>query len=170
MQDRSVKLVVSPSALFTSKSEMSRASDIDLCPLEEQFNGLSIKFIFVFEDVSELNSLLSDLNGLDYNSQQISNPKTIFQFVDSLPKIPVTSDPNIIAKACHLVKQLITKQKIVLPDNVSAKVIHWILKCCDTKSLDLFYCEAIDALSILFKSNLNAVQQVRTLSNIEETS
>lgn len=141
---------------------------MDLCSLEEQFNCLSIKFIFVFEDVSELNALLSDLNGLDYGNQQIANPKAIVQFVDSVPKIPVTSDPHVIAKACHLIKQLITKQKIVLPDNVSSKVILWILKCCETKSLDLFYCEAFDALSFLFRSNLNAVQQVRGKRSIQE--
>ena len=129
--------------------------------LEDQFNCLSIKFLFVCENGSELNALLSELNGLDYKQQQISNSNSIVQFVDSLQKISVTSDPNIIVKACHLIKQLINKQKILLPENVSSKVIQWILKCCDTKSLNLFFCEAFDVLTILFKTNPSSVYKVR---------
>lgn len=133
---------------------------MDFCSLEEQFNCLSIKFIFVCEDSCELSALLSELNGLDYKNQQIVNSKSIVQFVESLPKIPATSDPNIIVKACHLIKQLVNKQKILLPENVSSRIIQWILKCCETKSLDSFYCEAFDVLTVLFKSNTFAVQQV----------
>lgn len=133
--------------------------------LEDQFNCLSIKFIFVCEDGGQLNSLLSELNGLDYKNQQILNSNSIVQFVESLPKIPVSSDPNIIAKACQLVKQLISKQKIVLPEPTSNKIIQWILKCCETQSIDLFFCETVDALTALFKTNALAVQQVR--SNIK---
>jgi hypothetical protein len=133
---------------------------MDFCSLEEQFTCLSIKFIFVCEDSSELNALLSELNGLDYKNQQIANSKSIVQFVESLPKIPTTSESNIIVKACHLIKQLINKQKILLPENVSSRVIQWILKCCETKSLDLYYCEAFDVLTVLFKTNALAVQQV----------
>lgn len=137
---------------------------MDFCSLEEQFNCLSIKFIFVCEDKSELNALLSELNGLDYKNQKIANSKSIVQFVESLPKIPVTSDPNIIVKACHLIKQLITKQKIQLPENVSNRIIQWILKCCETKSLDSFFCEAFDVLAVLFKTNAIAAQQVSSLN------
>lgn len=133
---------------------------MDFTSLEDQFNSLSIKFIFVCEDGSELNAVLSELNGLDYRQRQIANPNSIVQFVESLPKIPASSDSNIIVKACHLIKQLISKQKILLPEQVSSKVIHWILKCCETKSLDLFCSEAFDALTILFKTNSAAAHQV----------
>jgi hypothetical protein len=129
--------------------------------LEDQFNCLSIKFIFVCEDQSELNSLLNDLNGLDYKNQKISNFNSILQFVESLTgKIKVSSDANIIVKACHLLKQLINKQKILLPEHISSKVVQWILKCCETKSLDLFFCEAVDVLTLLFKTNGSAVLKV----------
>lgn len=134
---------------------------MEFISLEDQFNCLSIKFIFVCESGSELNTLLSELNGLDYKQQQISNSNSIVQFVDSLTKISVTSEPNIIVKACSLIKQLLTKQKILLPENVSNKTIQWILKCCDTKSLDVFFCEALDVLTILFKTNPGAVEKVR---------
>lgn len=133
---------------------------MDFSLLEDQFNCLSIKFIFVCEDVSELNALLSELNGLDYKQRQIANTNSIVQFIDSLKKIPVTSEPTIIVKACHLIKQLISKQKILLPELVSSKVIQWILKCCETKSLDLFCCEAFDVLTTLFKTNPIAVYKV----------
>lgn len=129
--------------------------------LEDHFNCLSIKFIFVCEDQLEVNTLLSELNGLDYKNQKIRNSNSIFQFVESLTaKICVNSEPNVIVKACHLIKQLINKQKILLPVNVSEKVVQWLLKCCETKSLDLFFCEAVDVLSLLFKTNTNAVFDV----------
>lgn len=137
--------------------------EMDFNSLDDQFNCLSIKFIFVCEDENELNALLCELNGLDYKQQRITNSNLIVQFIDSLPRIPVTSAPKIIIKACHLIKQLISKQKLNLPEMCSSKVIQWILKCCDTKSLDLFFCEAFDALTVLFKSNPHAVQLVRLL-------
>lgn len=151
--------------MFSSESELK----MDFNSLEDQFDCLSIKFLFVCEDGTELSALLSELNGLDFKQQRIANSNSIVQFVDSLPKIPVTSAPNIIVKACHLIKQLISKQKIILPEPVSSKVIHWILKCCDTKSLDLFFCEAFDVLTILFKTNPQAVQLVRTSHNSNMT-
>lgn len=134
--------------------------------LEDQFNCLSIKFLFVCEEGSELNALLSELNGLDYKNQQIASSNSVVQFIESLPKISAASDPNIIAKSCHLIKQLISKQKILLPENVSSKIIQWILKCCDQKSLDLFICEAFDALTLLFKTNASAVRLVNMIDKI----
>lgn len=145
---------------FVQKDQTKDQTIMDLSTLEEQFNCLSIKFIFVCEDVSELNTLLSELNGLDYKNQKIYNSNSIISFLESLPKIPVTSDPSVTAKACHLIKQLISKQKILLPANISSRVVQWILKCCETKSLDLFFCEAFDALTLLFKANGVASKQV----------
>lgn len=98
---------------------------MDFTPLEEQFESLAMKFLFVCEDGTELNTLLSELNGLDFKNQQITNSRSIVQFVESLTRIPLTSDPNVIAKTCQLIKQLINKQKIVLPENISAKVLQW---------------------------------------------
>lgn len=160
LAEKKIEKVFQVNAVFVY-NHPQETSEMDFASLDEQFNSLSIKFLFVCEDGSELNSLLSELNGLDFKNQQITNSYSIVQFVDSLPKIPTNSDPNVIAKACLLIKQLISKQKIVLPQPISNKAIEWILRCCETNHYDLFYCEAVDALSILFKTNLIAVQKVR---------
>lgn len=128
--------------------------------LESEFGNLSIKFLFVYESSIELNVLLNDLNSLDYKSQQISNSNNVVQFLESLIKIPTTSDPNIKIKACHLIKQLITKQKILLPDVISNKIINWILQCNKSSCQDVFACEALDALALLFKRNSGAALKV----------
>lgn len=136
--------------------------NMELNSLENQFNCLSIKFIFVCEDQGELNALLNDLNSLDYKNQKITNFNSIIQFVESLTaKIRVNSDANIIVKACHLLKQLLNKQKVLLPEQISIKLVQWVLRCCETKSLDLFFCEAVDVLALLFKTNGSAVRKVR---------
>ena len=127
--------------------------------LENEFASLSTKFLFVCESSSELNGLLNDLNSLDYKSQQISNSNLIVQFIDSLAKIPTKSEINIIIKACILIKQLISKQKINLPELVSNRIINWIIQilCFSSKS---FICEALDVLALLFKKNSNAAHTV----------
>jgi hypothetical protein len=144
----------------SAKNQNKLAMDSNL---EDQFNSLAIEFLFVCENVTELNNLLSSMNGLDYKKQQISKTKSIVDFIDSLPKIPPSAEANVIVKACCLVKQLITKQKIVLPEQVSSKVINWILKCCNQKTLNMFFCEATDVMTILFKTNAAAAQQVNSI-------
>ncbi|KAL7049255.1 hypothetical protein ACKWTF_003643 [Chironomus riparius] len=123
--------------------------------LESEFGNLSIKFLFVYENSSELNALLNDLNSLDYKYQKISNSNVIVQFIDSISKIPTTSELNIVIKSCHLIKQLINKQKVNLPVIVSNKIINWIIQilCFSSKSI---ICEALDVLTLLFKKNSRA--------------
>lgn len=130
--------------------------------LECEFNNLSIKYLFVSENPIELNALLNDLNSLDYKFQQITNTNSIVQLIESLSKIDTKSDTNIKIKAFHLIKQLISKQKIVLPDAVSNKIIKWIIQCNKNNSNDIFACEALDVLAQLFKKNSAAVLQVIT--------
>lgn len=132
--------------------------------LESEFGNLSIKFLFVCESSIELNALLNDLNSLDYKSHQISNTNNILQFIESLTKIPTTSDANIKIKACHLIKQLIIKQKISLPDVISNKIINWILQCNKNSCQNVFACEALDVLALLFKKNSAAAVKVRKFS------
>lgn len=129
--------------------------------LESEFTNLSIKFLFVCENSSELNALLNDLNSLDYKCQQISNSNIIVQFIDSLPKIPTTSELNIIIKSCHLIKTLINKQKINVPVTVSNKIINWIIQILCFSS-NLIICEALDVLTLLFKKNSRAAHSVST--------
>lgn len=128
--------------------------------LEDEFNELAIKFIFVYDDEVELSSLLSELNGLNYKFQQIRNSNSVLQLIETLPKISTSCNPNIIVKACCLIKQLITKQKITLQEPASNKVVNWILQCISS-TRNVFLCEALDVLTLLFKRNQHAVQQVR---------
>ncbi|KAG5678450.1 hypothetical protein PVAND_008122 [Polypedilum vanderplanki] len=124
--------------------------------LEKEFIDLSIKFLFVCEDNNELNLLLNDLNSLDYRFQKISNQNVILQFIESLTKIQTTSGNNVIVKTCNLLKQLLNKQKISLPEPLSNKIINWIIKTQSNKSSDIFVCEALDVLALLFKNNHRA--------------
>lgn len=128
---------------------------------EESFERLSMKFIFAVEDASELNNLLNEFNGLDWKNQ-LQNTSSVIQFIDNLPRIKISSNPNIIGKTCHLIKQLISKQKIVLPEEISNKLIDWILKCCETRSAA--FEAAIEALTSLFKKNPNAALKVNRIS------
>lgn len=128
--------------------------------LENEFNNLSIKFLFVCDDNSELNKLLNDLNSLDYKCQQISDSKLIVQFIESLiAKVSTTSESNIIIKCCHLLKQLISKQKPHLSEITSNKIIKWIIKT-QSNSRQIFACEALDVLSLIFKRNSKAASLV----------
>lgn len=128
--------------------------------LESEFGNLSIKFLFVYESSIELNALLNDLNSLDFKCQQISDTSNIVQFLESLTKIPTNSDTNIKIKACHLIKQLITKQKISLPASISNKIISWILQGNKSSCRDVFACEALDVLALLFKKNSQGALKV----------
>jgi 4-alpha-glucanotransferase len=127
--------------------------------LESEFRNLSMKFLFVCDNSSELNHLLDDLNSLEYKHQQISDSTLIVQSIESLAKISTSTNVNTIIKACHLIKQLMTKQKINLPEVVSNKIINWILQL-HQKSKEVFTCEALDVLSLLFKKNSKAVSSV----------
>lgn len=128
--------------------------------MELEWNNLTIKYFFVSENPIELNALLNDFNSLDYKYQQISNTASIVQLIESLSKINTNSDSNIKIKAFHLIKQLISKQKVILPEAVSNKIIKWIIQCNKSNSNEIFACEALDVLALLFKKNSAAVLQV----------
>jgi hypothetical protein len=123
---------------------------------EEEFEDLSMKFIFVFENPVELNAILDDLNSLDYKYDQIDF-ENILQFFDSLIKIDSQIDLSIKVKTYQLIKQLINKQKVNLPEVSSNKVIKWIFEC---NRGDIFACEALEVLSLLFRKNSKAVLTV----------
>jgi hypothetical protein len=129
--------------------------------LESEFANLSLKFLFVCEDSGDLNLLLNDLNSLDYRFQKISNVNVVLQFIDSLTKIPTTSGANIVVKSCNLLKQLISKQKIVLPEPLSNKIINWIVKTQSNRAAEIFICEALDVLALLFRKNHRSALLVR---------
>ncbi|XP_058828789.1 HEAT repeat-containing protein 6 [Topomyia yanbarensis] len=123
--------------------------------LESHFLSLSTKFLFIncggqFNDYrNELNTLLNELNGLDYKSQQISDVRAPVRLVESFANIP-TNEETLIIKACCLIKTLVNRQKIVLPVNVAVAQIGWLFKCLER----CFYqvvCDVLGTLQILVK-------------------
>lgn len=138
--------------------ENINSSKMNFNQLEDEFLSLSIKFLFVNSDISnnsELNVLLNNLNSLDYKSQQIQNTKSILRLIESFSKLPVNNE-NVVHKTCSLIKQLILKQKILLPEDLSKNIVKWILCCLEIT----FSCEALDVLTLLLKKNSSAVEQV----------
>jgi len=105
---------------------------------------------------------------LDYKNLQIANGDSIIQFLESIPKIPTQSEANIIVKTCCLLKQLISKQNIKVPALVSFKLSNWIMECL-SKSLDSV-CEALNVLTLLFKKDPEAANQVSHLLFCSESS
>nr|XP_019538414.2 HEAT repeat-containing protein 6 [Aedes albopictus] len=123
--------------------------------LEAQFLSLSTKFLFIncggqsSEYRNELNTLLNELNGLDYKNQQISDVRAPIRLVESFVNIP-TSEDTLIVKACYLTKTLVSRQKITLPPNVAAVQISWLLKCLERCFYQVI-CEVLGTLQILMK-------------------
>ncbi|XP_055530262.1 HEAT repeat-containing protein 6 [Wyeomyia smithii] len=123
--------------------------------LESHFLSLSTKFLFIncgdqFNDYrNELNTLLNELNGLDYKSQQIGDVRAPIRLVESFVNIP-TSEDTLIVKACCLIKTLIVRQNITVPVNVAIALIGWLLKCLER----CFYqvvCDVLGSLQLLVK-------------------
>ncbi|XP_055605953.1 HEAT repeat-containing protein 6 [Uranotaenia lowii] len=123
--------------------------------LDSQFLSLSTKFLFINcgsqsgENRFELNTLLNELNGLDYRNQKISDLRAPIRLVESLVNIP-TNEDTLIVKACCLIKTLVNKQKIVLPPNVAAAQINWLYRCLDRCFYQVIS-EALGTLQVLWK-------------------
>ncbi|XP_062552864.1 HEAT repeat-containing protein 6 [Armigeres subalbatus] len=123
--------------------------------LEAQFLSLSTKFLFINcggqsnEYRNELNTLLNELNGLDYKNQQISDVRAPIRLVESFVNIP-TNEDTLIVKACCLTKTLISRQKITVPPNVATVQISWLLKCLDRCFYQVI-CDVLGTLQILIK-------------------
>ncbi|XP_053684923.1 HEAT repeat-containing protein 6 [Sabethes cyaneus] len=123
--------------------------------LESQFISLSTKFLFIncgghFNDYrNELNTLLNELNGLDYKNQQISDLKAPVRLVESFVNIPSNED-TLIVKACYLIRTVIVRQNVVIPTNIAAGLVGWLLKCLER----CFYqvvCDVLGTLQLLVK-------------------
>ncbi|XP_055629394.1 HEAT repeat-containing protein 6 [Toxorhynchites rutilus septentrionalis] len=123
--------------------------------LEQQFVSLSTKFLFFncgsqFSDYrNELNTLLNELNGLDYKNQQITDTRAPIRLAESLVNIP-TNEDTLIVKACCLLRTLVYKQKIVLPPKVAKQQVGWLLQCLERCFYEVL-CEVLGTLQFLLK-------------------
>lgn len=59
---------------------------------------------------------------------------------------------RLTSSSCCLIKTLISKQKLEVPENVSIILVEWILNCLENCFYSIL-CESLDVLSILFKND-----------------
>uniref|UniRef100_A0AAG5D991 HEAT repeat-containing protein 6 n=1 Tax=Anopheles atroparvus TaxID=41427 RepID=A0AAG5D991_ANOAO len=123
--------------------------------LEQEFLQLSTKFLFLncgtqlADYRNEINTLLNELNGLNYRAARISDARAPVRLVESFVNIPPQED-TLVVKACFLVKSLVSRQKILLPESVVQNVLDWLRKCLER----CFYqvaTEVLNTMTLLFR-------------------
>uniref|UniRef100_A0A182XYY6 DUF4042 domain-containing protein n=1 Tax=Anopheles stephensi TaxID=30069 RepID=A0A182XYY6_ANOST len=123
--------------------------------LEQQFLQLSTKFLFlncgtqIADYRNEINTLLNELNGLNYRAARISDVRSPVRLIESFLNIPVHED-TLVVKACFLVKSLVGRQKIVLPEAVTLSLIVWLRKCLERRFYQVA-CDVLGTLQLLFR-------------------
>ncbi|XP_050073590.1 HEAT repeat-containing protein 6 [Anopheles maculipalpis] len=132
--------------------------------LEQQFLQLSTKFLFlncgtqIADYRNEINTLLNELNGLNYRAARISDLRSPVRLIESFLNIPVYED-TLIVKACFLVKSLVGRQKIVLPEPVTLSLIVWLRKCLERRFYQVA-CDVLGTLQLLFRRCSDITQQL----------
>ncbi|XP_052899579.1 HEAT repeat-containing protein 6 [Anopheles moucheti] len=122
--------------------------------LEQEFLQLSTKFLFlncgsqIADYRNEINTLLNELNGLNYRGARISDVRSPIRLIESFVNIPAHED-TLVVKACYLIKSLVGRQKIVLPEPVSLALIVWLRKCLERRFYQLA-CDVLGTLQLLF--------------------
>uniref|UniRef100_A0A182WJ62 HEAT repeat-containing protein 6 n=1 Tax=Anopheles minimus TaxID=112268 RepID=A0A182WJ62_9DIPT len=122
--------------------------------LEQEFLQLSTKFLFlncgtqIADYRNEINTLLNELNGLNYRGARISDVRSPVRLVESFVNIPVHED-TLVVKACFLIKSLVGRQKIVLPEPVALGLIVWLRKCLERRFYQVA-CDVLGTLQLLF--------------------
>uniref|UniRef100_A0A182SYC3 Uncharacterized protein n=1 Tax=Anopheles maculatus TaxID=74869 RepID=A0A182SYC3_9DIPT len=123
--------------------------------LEQQFLQLSTKFLFlncgtqIADYRNEINTLLNELNGLNYRAARISDVRSPVRLIESFLNIPVHED-TLVVKACFLIKSLVGRQKIVLPETVTLSLIVWLRKCLERRFYQVA-CDVLGTLQLLFR-------------------
>ncbi|XP_053673050.1 HEAT repeat-containing protein 6 [Anopheles nili] len=118
--------------------------------LEQEFLQLSTKFLFLncgsqlADYRNEINTLLNELNGLNYRAARITDVRSPVRLVESFVNIPPHED-TLVVKACFLVKSLVIRQKLVLPDGAARSMIAWLRKCLERR----FYQVASEVLGTM---------------------
>uniref|UniRef100_A0A182K443 HEAT repeat-containing protein 6 n=1 Tax=Anopheles christyi TaxID=43041 RepID=A0A182K443_9DIPT len=122
--------------------------------LEQAFLQLSTKFLFlhggsqIADYRNEINTLLNELNGLNYRAARISDVRSPVRLMESFVNIPPHED-TLVVKACFLIKSLVGRQKIVLPEPTAHSLIVWLRKCLERRFYQVA-CEALGTMQLLF--------------------
>jgi hypothetical protein len=123
--------------------------------MDIQFRHLSLRLIQEFNKKHELPHILNELNSLDFKAQ-IINEKHIFEFIETLSKLNVESDWNVLAKLLILIDQLISNQRVIIPISTANKIIKWILNSISGNLEECFFvCEALKAITTVLKFSGN---------------
>lgn len=134
--------------------------------LEQAFVQLSTKFLFlnggsqIADYRNEINTLLNELNGLNYRAARIGDVRSPVRLMESFVNIPPHED-TLVVKACFLIKSLVGRQKIVLPEPATLGLIVWLRKCLERRFYQVA-CEALGTMQLLFRrcSDISKVRKV----------
>uniref|UniRef100_A0A182Q6Z2 HEAT repeat-containing protein 6 n=1 Tax=Anopheles farauti TaxID=69004 RepID=A0A182Q6Z2_9DIPT len=123
--------------------------------LEQRFLQLSTKFLFlncgsqIADYRNEINTLLNELNGLNYRSGRIGDVRSPVRLVESFVNIPPHED-TLVVKSCFLIKSLVGRQKIILPEAVTHGLIAWLRKCLERRFYQVA-CEVLGTMQLLLR-------------------
>uniref|UniRef100_A0A182PQC7 HEAT repeat-containing protein 6 n=1 Tax=Anopheles epiroticus TaxID=199890 RepID=A0A182PQC7_9DIPT len=123
--------------------------------LEQEFLQLSTKFLFlncgsqIADYRNEINTLLNELNGLNYRAARIGDARSPVRLMESFVNIPPHED-TLVVKACFLIKSLVGRQKIVVPEPVALELIGWLRKCLERRFYQVA-CEVLGTMQLLFR-------------------
>ncbi|XP_058125847.1 HEAT repeat-containing protein 6 [Anopheles ziemanni] len=130
--------------------------------LEKEFLQLSTKFMFLncgtqlADYRNEINTLLNELNGLNYRAARISDVRAPVRLVESFVNIPPQED-TLVVKACFLIKSLVSRQKILFPEAVVQGVLEWLRKCLERRFYQVAS-EVLTTMPLLFRQCKNLAQ------------
>uniref|UniRef100_A0A182RSQ4 HEAT repeat-containing protein 6 n=1 Tax=Anopheles funestus TaxID=62324 RepID=A0A182RSQ4_ANOFN len=140
-----------PSKQITNRSATKHFHHMEL---EQEFLQLSTKFLFlncgsqIADYRNEINTLLNELNGLNYRGARIGDVRSPVRLIESFVNIPVHED-TLVVKACFLIKSLVGRQKILLPESTTLALIAWLRKCLERRFYQVA-CDVLGTLQLLF--------------------
>ncbi|XP_058066119.1 HEAT repeat-containing protein 6 [Anopheles bellator] len=123
---------------------------------EQKFLQLSTKFLFLnsagtqsADYQQEINTLLNELNGLNYRGFRLSDGRAPVLVIESMVNIPPQED-TLVVKACFLTKCLVQRQQVVLSETVVNRLIGWLRVCLER----CFYqvaCEVLETMQLVLR-------------------
>ncbi|XP_035792206.1 HEAT repeat-containing protein 6-like [Anopheles albimanus] len=132
---------------------------------EQKFVQLSTKFLFLNGGAQqpssqgyrkEINTLLNELNGLNYSAIRICDVRAVVRLLESLVNIPPAED-SLVVKACFLLKSLVQRQRVVLPEGLAHGLIGWLRKCLERCFYQVAY-EVLGTMQIILRQAGNVSQ------------
>ncbi|XP_050093715.1 HEAT repeat-containing protein 6 [Anopheles aquasalis] len=132
---------------------------------EQKFVQLSTKFLFLNGGAQqpssqgyrkEINTLLNELNGLNYGAIRICDVRAVVRLLESLVNIPPAED-SLVVKACFLLKTLVQRQRVALPETLANSLIDWLRKCLERCFYQVAY-EVLGTMQIILRQAGNVSQ------------